>query len=187
MRFSVVLVALVLAMALGLTALLGFLDWLFTDEPITGGDIATDLVEMLVLSTAMVASVFIVGRLRDLEAQTTGLLAEVSAAAEAGREWRQQSEHLLRGLSEAVTAQFADWGLTDAESDIAAMILKGASLREIAQARRTSEATIRQQAQSIYQKSGLANRSQLAAYFLEDLFDVAAGRNALSQMPTSPH
>jgi DNA-binding CsgD family transcriptional regulator len=174
MRFSAGLLALVLAMACGLTILLSLLDWLFTREPLTGGDIATDLVEMLVLSGAMVASVFIVGRLRDLEAQTNDLHAEVSAAANAGREWRRQSEHLLRGLSEAVTAQFGDWGLIDAESDIAAMILKGASLREIAQVRRTSEATIRQQAQSIYQKSGLSNRSQLAAYFLEDLFDVAA-------------
>jgi len=187
MKFSAGLVALVLGLAIGLTALLGFLDWLLTDEQITGGDIATDLVEMLILSSAMVASAFLVGRLRNLEEQTTDLQAEISAASVAGREWRRQSEHLLRGLSEAVTAQFADWGLTDAEADIAAMILKGASLREVAQVRRTSEATIRQQAQSIYQKSGLANRSQLAAYFLEDLFDVAAGRNALSQMPTSAH
>ena len=187
MRFSAILAALVFGLACGLTILLGLLDWLLTDEEITAGDIATDFVEMLVLSSAMVASVFVVGRLRNLEEQTSDLQAELSAAADAGREWRKQSEHLLRGLSEAVTAQFGDWGLTDAEADIAAMILKGASLREIAQARRTSEATIRQQAQSIYQKSGLANRSQLAAYFLEDLFDVAAGRNALSQIGTSAH
>ncbi len=187
MRFSAGLVALVVGMACGLTVLLSLMDWVFTHEAMTGGDIATDLVEMLVLSSAMVASVFMVGRLRNLEEQTNDLQAEISEASHAGRQWRRQSEHLLRGLSEAVTAQFGDWNLTDAEADIAAMILKGASLREIAQVRRTSEATIRQQAQSIYQKSGLANRSQLAAYFLEDLFDVAAGRNALSQMPTSSH
>ena len=36
--------------------------------------------------------------------------------------------------------------------------------------RRTSEATIRQQAQSVYRKSGLTSRAELAAYFLEDLF-----------------
>ena len=49
-------------------------------------------------------------------------------------------------------------------------MLKGASLREIAGLRRTSEATIRQQAQNVYRKSGLNSRAELAAYFLEDLF-----------------
>ncbi len=52
-------------------------------------------------------------------------------------------------------------------------MLKGVSLREIAVLRRTSEATIRQQAQGIYRKSGLANRSELAAHFLDDLFEAA--------------
>ena len=52
-------------------------------------------------------------------------------------------------------------------------MLKGLPLADIAVLRRTSEATIRQQAQGVYRKSGLANRAELAAYFLEDLFDVA--------------
>ena len=45
------------------------------------------------------------------------------------------------------------------------------SLREIADLRRTADATIRQQAQSIYRKSGLGGRRELAAYFLESLFE----------------
>jgi DNA-binding NarL/FixJ family response regulator len=46
-------------------------------------------------------------------------------------------------------------------------MLKGLRLKGIAQARNTSERTVRQQAQSIYRKAGLEGRSDLAAYFLE--------------------
>ena len=63
------------------------------------------------------------------------------------------------------------WALSPAEADIAGLMLKGASLRDIARLRHTSETTIRQQAQGIYRKSGLSGRSEVAAYFLESLFE----------------
>ena len=62
--------------------------------------------------------------------------------------------------------------LTAAERDVAGLILKGMSLKDIALARDTSAATIRQQAQSVYRKAGLTGRAELSAYFLEDLFNV---------------
>jgi DNA-binding NarL/FixJ family response regulator len=40
---------------------------------------------------------------------------------------------------------------------------------EIAALRSTSEATVRQQARSTYEKSGLNGRASFCAYFLEDL------------------
>jgi len=49
------------------------------------------------------------------------------------------------------------------------MLLKGLSHKEIAAMRQTSERTIREQARAVYRKSGLAGRSSLAAFFLEDL------------------
>ncbi len=58
-----------------------------------------------------------------------------------------------------------------AEADIAGPMLKGLPLRDIAALRRTSETTIRQQAQAIYRKSGLSGRAELAAYFLNSPFD----------------
>ena len=48
-------------------------------------------------------------------------------------------------------------------------MLKGLSHREVAEVRATSEATVRQQALVVYRKSGLRNRSDLSAFFLEDL------------------
>ena len=187
MGFSLNIGIFVLSVATVLTAILTGLDFLLTGEELTIGDVATDFAEMLVLSGAMVASVVVVERMRNLETETTSMRAELSEAARAGQEWRQSSRHLLQGLSAAITTQFDVWGLTDAEADVAALILKGAPLKDVARLRRTSETTIRQQAQSIYRKSGLANRSELAAYFLEDLFDVAAARTAISSIDHSTH
>lgn len=91
------------------------------------------------------------------------------AKADASR-WKAENAHLLRGLGEAIEKQLADWGLTAAEKEIATLLLKGLSLKEIAEVRTTSERTVRQQTIALYSKAGLAGRAELAAYFLEDLF-----------------
>jgi DNA-binding NarL/FixJ family response regulator len=49
------------------------------------------------------------------------------------------------------------------------LLLKGLSHREIGELRRTSEATVRQQALAVYRKAGLRGRTELSAFFLEDL------------------
>jgi DNA-binding NarL/FixJ family response regulator len=117
-----------------------------------------------------------------LRERTEGLEGAIERAAEEGRTWRAQSRRFAEGMARAIDAQFSAWGLTSAEADVAGLLLKGASLREIAQLRRTSEATIRQQAQNVYRKSGLGSRSELAAYFLEDLF--ALGESTVPVEPT---
>ena len=73
------------------------------------------------------------------------------------------------GLSAAIDSQFDRWQLTAAEREVALLLLKGLSHREIAALRDTSERTIRQQSQAIYAKSNLSGRAALSAFFLEDL------------------
>jgi len=46
-------------------------------------------------------------------------------------------------------------------------------LKEIADMRNTKLKIVQQQSQSIYQKTSLASRSELAAFFLEDLLPPA--------------
>lgn len=70
---------------------------------------------------------------------------------------------------EAIRAQFAAWQLTASEQEVAMLLLKGLSLREIAGVRDTREKTVRQQASNIYGKSGLEGRHAFAAWFLEDV------------------
>jgi DNA-binding NarL/FixJ family response regulator len=83
--------------------------------------------------------------------------------------WQNQNRSLINGLSIKIHEQFRLWALTQAEIDVALLIIKGFSLEEIAGLRGTSERTIRDQAASVYHKAKLKNRIELAAYFLEEL------------------
>lgn len=83
--------------------------------------------------------------------------------------WSKKAQDLLSGLSGMINEQMNLWGLSQAEKQIALLILKGLSLKEIATVRNTSERTVRQQATKIYYKAGINNRAELSAFFLEDL------------------
>ena len=83
--------------------------------------------------------------------------------------WRAQAAELLEGLGRMISKQLTVWGLSEAEQEIAVLLLKGFSLKEIASLRGTGERTVRQQAAQIYSKAGLSGRAELSAFFLEDL------------------
>ncbi|UOF02633.1 helix-turn-helix transcriptional regulator [Bdellovibrio reynosensis] len=68
-----------------------------------------------------------------------------------------------------VFKHFEKWNFTKTESEIALMILKGFSLRDIAGKRGTTETTTRQQALSLYKKAAVDGRHQLSAFFMEHL------------------
>lgn len=85
------------------------------------------------------------------------------------KQWSQKAQDLLSGLSKAINEQMDAWNLSQAEKQIALLILKGLSLKEIAAMRNTSEKTVRQQATQIYNKASVTNRAELSAFFLEDL------------------
>lgn len=91
-----------------------------------------------------------------------------SLSAEAEK-WQGEAKKLMIGLSEAIDQQLVAWNLTESEKSVAFLLLKGFSLKEIARLRKTSEKTARAQSYAIYDKSGLAGRAQLSAFFLEDL------------------
>lgn len=84
--------------------------------------------------------------------------------------WRAEAKKYVDGLSESIDRQLIKWDLSGAEKEVAFLLLKGLSLKEIAEVRKTSVKTARTQSLAIYAKSGLGGRSELAAFFLEDLF-----------------
>lgn len=71
-----------------------------------------------------------------------------------------------------IKEQFDEWSLTEGEQQVAWLLLKGLSLKEISAVRETKEATVRQQASSVYSKSNLVGRHEFSAWFLEDFFDL---------------
>lgn len=95
--------------------------------------------------------------------------AEFAAFRLEAETWRNESKKYVQGLSIAIDQQLQKWGLTLAEREVAFLLLKGLSLKEIAQVRNTAEKTARVQSASIYSKAGLSGRSELSAFFLEDL------------------
>lgn len=72
-------------------------------------------------------------------------------------------------LSEVIAAQFAAWGLTPAEHDVALLALKGLDVAEIASLRGAAPGTVRAQLSRVYAKAGVTGRAQFAAHFVEDL------------------
>ena len=101
---------------------------------------------------------------------------DLAVARQAAERFRNEARDALRGLGEAIDRQFSRWQLSPAEREVGLLLLKGLSHKEVAAARSTSETTIRQQALAIYRKSGLHNRAELSAFFLEDLLLPAAQR-----------
>ncbi len=71
--------------------------------------------------------------------------------------------------SRYIQKQFDAWQLTPSEKEVALVILKGLSFKEMAEVRATKEKTIRQQASAIYKKAGVTGRHEFSAWFFEDM------------------
>ena len=96
---------------------------------------------------------------------------EMAIAKQDALSWQSKAEKLRNGITDAISSQFVEWGLSAAEQEVSFLLLKGLSIQEIANVRETTARTVRQQASEVYKKSGLSGRAQLSAFFLEDLFD----------------
>jgi DNA-binding NarL/FixJ family response regulator len=108
-------------------------------------------------------------RSRLLDRELAEARDEARRWSEDAKRWNRDAQNLLEGLGAAIDRQFERWDLTPAEREVALLQLKGLRHKTIAELRKTSERTVRQQALAIYRKSGLNGRSDLAAFFLEDL------------------
>lgn len=133
-------------------------------------------VELLVLVIAMIG-LTLLGRAYYLNTQMTlhHLQQDLDNARQEAQRWRDESRDLIQGLGVEIQKQFSRWQLTPAESDIGLLMLKGFSHQEIANLRGASERTVREQARALYRKAGITGRSELSAFFLEDLLLPSSG------------
>ena len=157
-----------IAAVIGGVALLLLLEWI--EEPeYTALDMLLEVVDLLpvVMTSVGVALLFrITSQQRD---EHVKVIRDLELARAQGQRWRSEARSYLDGLGQAIEAQFSRWNLTEAEREVALLILKGLSHKEVATVRAVSERTVREQARSIYAKSGLTGRAGLSAFFLEDL------------------
>ena len=105
-------------------------------------------------------------------AVSTLAVVELKRASRLSAEVLQGQDQIARLSGELLTVmrnQFTEWELSPSESEVALLLIKGLSMKEISEARQVKEKTVRQQATGIYVKSQCAGRHELAAYFIEDL------------------
>jgi DNA-binding CsgD family transcriptional regulator len=157
----------IIAVVVGIALFLGIE---FFEEPAaTPLDVLLELLKiaLVVVTSVGVAVLFrVTQHQRDEHLQ---VIRDLEVARLQGQRWRSESRTLLNGLGEAIDAQFTRWNLTDAEREVALLLLKGLSTKEIAAVRAGSERTVREHARAIYAKAGLTGRAALSAFFLEDL------------------
>lgn len=134
------------------------------------------VVETLAALAALVAAAWVLLALRARREEVRRLSADLESTQAEARRWKREAGELVKGLSQAIDHQFDRWELSPAEREVALLLLKGLSTREIGDLRNTREATVRQQAQGIYRKAGLVGRAELSAFFLEDLLAPAEPR-----------
>lgn len=161
-RFTPILSALLL-----LLAVLGLLDLALDSPASRSGAHAALESAFMALSLGIAAFLWIGWR---SAGSNLARVQEALAARQSERDaWRGKAQGYLQGLGEAIASQMKEWGLTEAESETALLLLKGFSHKEIGNLTGRSERTARQHSISIYRKSGLAGRAELSAFFLEDL------------------
>ena len=125
--------------------------------------------EILVCSSILIAFLYLQLQNQFLHKEISFNKNEMDKFREEAEKWKKKNIDFIEGLSAAIDKQLSSWNLSPSEKEIALLLLKGLSSKEIADIRSVSEKTIRQQATSIYQKSSLSGRAELSAYFLEDL------------------
>lgn len=129
--------------------------------------IAVELSELVTQAITIVSVFVLIRALSALRKDRDTIANHLAQSREENARWRETSKAQMDGARQAIDRQFDAWRFTAAEKEIASLLLKGCSHKQIAELRDANAATVRQQSQSIYRKSGLENRSELAAYFLD--------------------
>ncbi len=132
-------------------------------------------VDILLTTVAIVSVLFVWRRFAKTQKRVDSELSRshqmVVETAEELSIWRAKAERMNQGLVHEIEKQLEAWRMSAAEKEIGFLLLKGFSVKEIAEVRQTSERTVRNQTLAIYAKANLAGRAEFAAFFLEDLLD----------------
>jgi DNA-binding CsgD family transcriptional regulator len=139
-------------------------------EELSFFEVLVEAMSLLLTIGAAVGVAVVAQRVQAQHEEKLGLIRDLGIARAEGNGWREKVRSHLAGLKAGMDIQFLEWNMTAAERDVGLLILKGLSHKEIAALRATTEATVRQQAQSIYRKAGLPGKTAFSAFFLEELF-----------------
>lgn len=160
MRDKIITIILLLMIALNM------LD-IYTDISIGVSNVHI-IFEASIIIAASVGAIFLI---RDISART----ADISKLKKALQVSDDNLKHISaemknarREYSSVIQNQFKQWSLTPSEQEVAMLLLKGLSFKEISSVRNTKEKTVRQQGSIIYSKANVEGRHEFAAWFLAD-------------------
>lgn len=129
--------------------------------------------ESIIVLAAGLTAAYLIIEMRSRSRQLDQLTQTLSIADQQIANITQEMRSARHDYSALIHQQFENWQLTISEQQVAMLLLKGLSFKEIAAVRDTREKTVRQQASTIYAKSGVDGRHAFAAWFLEDFLEAA--------------
>lgn len=98
-------------------------------------------------------------------------------------EWKERHRVLISDMKRSILGQFRTWDFSPSEMDVAMYLIRGYSHKQISGFLNKSERTVRNQSLNIYRKAGMTGRSELAAFFMEDLFSLPSLEDEEEETP----
>ena len=74
-------------------------------------------------------------------------------------------------LQDVIESHFTEWNLTASERDVAALMVKGLSISEIAAIRGSADGTVKAHLNNIYRKSKTRNRAEVLSSIMDAMLD----------------
>lgn len=126
------------------------------------------IVEILVIAMSLSVILWLILHLRSQNRALEQIKQEIAAEKKHKTQSGAAGQEARDKLGEIIRRQFQYWQLTGSEQEVALLLLKGLSFKEIAGVRETHEKTVRQQASAIYKKADVNGRHAFSAWFIED-------------------
>ncbi|MGB0938479.1 MAG: helix-turn-helix transcriptional regulator [Colwellia sp.] len=124
--------------------------------------------ESLIVLVSAIGAIFLI---KDIKARTSDIVSlkkELNISDDKLKNISEEMKNARHEYSEVIHTQFERWALTSSEQEIAMLLLKGFSFKDMSAVRNTKEKTVRQQASAIYSKANVEGRHEFAAWFFED-------------------
>lgn len=131
-------------------------------------DVLTDINELSVLSWQLVPEALAsIGLFVGIAFEVVFLMHLLRRKASLERSVGMASS----ALHSVIEGHFDDWKLTPSERDVAALMVKGLSISEIAEVRGSAEGTVKAHLNAIYRKANARNRAEVLSHIMDTLID----------------
>jgi len=128
-----------------------------------------ELIDIVPVVLIQVDMILVTRITRQQHADKLTLVRDLDEARTQSERCRSEARLYFDGHGMTIDNEFARWGLAVADREVALLLIKGFSHKEIGEIQGVSERTVLEQARAVYTKSGLSGRATLSAHFLKDV------------------